>query len=389
MILKNSTIRTSDENPKKNGMTPNFNKLESHIKDITKDMANSASADNSSEALPDNVYATDKIVSGSGEIVDTGSSIVKNSAAKTLDKLNQLRKKRKNEARVLPGMKENNHAGPAKDKSQVVSKEKRYVVIEPGNKKKNGKQQFSSLKTKSSSIVTREDLINENGSGKGTPDAFTMGMDSLKRSFGIKQLLGGAKGGAKKIVDILLKLIKKILKLIVFKFGIIFMPILAIAIIGASYYNNVSRATSEMKKTIKRAFGKDDEDFYEYNSNFDQERAEINAQIPALVSYHNDKVQKILDDKTKNYDKADITKSTVDWDEIRETYMDLIIDGEVEKYLDMSKQLKEQLVDLYEKMVVLSSEIKTEKDKSDGRDRDIKVLYVNVEIKNLKAETGR
>ena len=143
-----------------------------------------------------------------------------------------------------------------------------------------------------------------------------------------------------------------------------------------------------MKKTFKRAFGKDDEDFYEYNSNFDQERAEINAQIPALVSYHNDKVQKILDDKTKNYDKADITKSTVDWDEIRETYMDLIIDGEVEKYLDMSKQLKEQLVDLYEKMVVLSSEIKTEKDKSDGKDRDIKVLYVNVEIKNLKEETG-
>ena len=182
-----------------------------------------------------------------------------------------------------------------------------------------------------------------------------MGMDSLKRSFGVKQLLGGAKGGAKKIVDILLKLVKKILKLIVFKFGIIIMPILAIAIIGASYYNNVSRATSEMKKTFKRAFGKDDEDFYEYNSNFDQERAEINAQIPALVSYHNDKVQKILDDKTKNYDKADITKSTVDWDEIRETYMELIIDGEVEKYLDMSKQLKEQLVDLYEKMVVLSS----------------------------------
>lgn len=182
-------------------------------------------------------------------------------------------------------------------------------------------------------------------------------------------------------IDLLLKLIKEVLKFLLVKLSMMLLPLLIIGIIGSSFYNHVTRATSEMKKSFKDAFRMSDDEYYEFDSSFEEERAYINAQIPMMVDYHNKKVQAVIDEHTGEYDRVDLTKAEVDWSKFADMYFDMVVDKVQEENAGDGKAIKEQMEELYEETYELTGEIITEVVKEDDEDVEIKVLSISVGVR--------
>lgn len=325
------TKETESGKKKKVSGVKEWNKLNEHIseltKDVSKEMKEAASEDTSLGAASENVYATDKMTRGTEKTLCYGVAVTK---------------------RI--------------------------------NGKRNDKKS-SGIRLRDMSVKTRDAICEEKTSGNNVNEAIVEGMSEEKISFGKNEILGGIGKAGKKSIDLLLKLIKEVLKFLLVKLSMMLLPLLIIGIIGSSFYNHVTRATSEMKKSFKDAFGISDEEYYEFDSSFEEERAYINAQIPMMVDYHNRKVQAVIDEHTGEYERVDLTKSEVDWSKFADMYFDIVVDKVQEGNAGDGKAIKEQMEDLYEETYEIFAEIITEVVTEEDEDVEIKVLSVSVEVR--------
>lgn len=324
------TKETESGKKKKASGVKEWNKLNEHIseltKDVSKEMKEAASEDTSLGAASENVYAVDKLTQRAEKTTRYGVAVTK----------------------ILNG-------------------------------KGKGKKE-SGIRLRDFSIKTRDALSEETASENGVNESIAEGMSEEKISFGKNEILGGIGKAGKKSIDLLLKLIKEVLKFLLVKLSMMLLPLFIIGIIGSSFYNHVTRATSEMKKSFKDAFGMSDDEYYEFDSSFEEERAYINAQIPMIVDYHNRKVQTVIDEHTGEYDRVDLSESEVDWSKFADMYFDMVVDKVQEGNTGNGKAIKEQMEELYEETYEIFAEIITEVVTEEDEEAEIKVLIISVGV---------
>ena len=313
---------------------------------------------------PANNYAADELLSGGKQIIDATKTVTKTAADSTVDKMMKLRDLRKqrqetktDDNTILGG----DADGTKADTGLPKSKKNLTIVV----KKRSGKKKYQGKKKDAlPNLRTKE---NEKAKSNNT-DSLAAGMESLKADYAIKSLTGGAAKGTKKTLNLLLKLIKKVLKLLIIKFGLIIIPVVIIAIIGGGFYNSFIRESSELKKNIKKAFGeKVGDDYFEFADGFDEELLIVQGNMKSVTDYHSNKLQTLINSHKGKYDVVDFSAAEPDWEKFKNMYINLVANGRCDGIIDTQKDIKGQLLSLYDASVILKSEITTEINPSDKK----------------------